>query len=135
MSQPTATASLTFALFGSLSAEDNAALAPLLRPRRYEAGRVIFQRGDPAEEVFLVTTGQLRISVCSADGRELAFRVANRGDMVGEIGVLDDRVRSADATTLRESEVLVLSRANLWRLLSSRPAMATGVIRFLCGRL
>src|ERR1700722_13300605 len=108
MSQPTATASLTFALFGSPSAEDNAALAPPLRPRRYEAGQVIFQRGDPAEEVFLVTTGQLRISVCSADGRELAFRVANRGDMVGEIGVLDESGRTADVTALRTSDVLVL---------------------------
>ena len=124
-----------FPLFGLLSTDDNAALAPMLRPRSYENGRVIFQRGDPAEEVFLVTAGQLRISVCSADGRELAFRVASPGDMVGEIGVLDDSVRSADATTLRSSEVLVLSRTDLWRLLSNRPAMARGAIRFLCGRL
>jgi CRP-like cAMP-binding protein len=118
-----------------LSTDDNAALAPLLRPRRYENGHVIFQRGDRAEEVFLVTAGQLRISVCSSDGRELAFRVASPGDLVGEIGVLDDSVRSADATTQRESDVLVLSRADLWRLLTSRPAMARAVIRFLCGRL
>jgi CRP/FNR family cyclic AMP-dependent transcriptional regulator len=135
MSQPAATASLTFPLFGPLSAEDSAALSPLLRPRRYEAGQVIMQRGDPAEEAFLVTAGQLRVSVCSADGRELAFRVATRGDMVGEIGVLDDSARTADVTALRTSDVLVLTRADLRRLLTSRSAMAMGAIRFLCGRL
>jgi CRP/FNR family cyclic AMP-dependent transcriptional regulator len=54
--------------------------------------------------------------------------------MVGEIGVLDDSVRSADATTLLASEVLVLSRTNLWRLLTSRPTMARGAIHFLCKR-
>ena len=132
MSQPPA---VTFPLFGALSPEDSAALTPLLKRRRYEAGRVIAQRGDRAEEVFLVTSGQLRISVCSADGRELAFRVANAGDMVGEIGVLDDSERSADVTALRATDVLVLARADLRRLLNSRPAMAFGVIRFLCRRL
>lgn len=132
MPQPPA---VTFPLFGALSTEDRAALTPLLKPRRYDAGRVVAQRGDRAEEVFLVTSGQLRISVCSADGRELAFRVANAGDMVGEIGVLDDSVRSADVTALKATEVLVLARADLRRLLNSRPAMAFGVIRFLCGRL
>ena len=124
-----------FPLFGPLSAEDHVALAPLLRPRRYEAGRLVFQRGDLAEEVFLMTAGQLRVSVCSADGRELAFRVALPGDMVGEIGVLDGSVRSADATTLLASDVLVLGRGDLWRLLTSRPGMAKGAIHFLCGRL
>ncbi len=132
MSQPPVAA---FPLFGPLSEDDSAALTPLLRPRRYEAGRVVAQRGDRAEEVFLVTSGQLRISVCSADGRELAFRVANTGEMVGEIGVLDDSVRSADVTALRITDVLVLARADLRRLLTNRPTMALGVIRFLCARL
>jgi CRP/FNR family cyclic AMP-dependent transcriptional regulator len=95
---------------------------------------VIFLRGDAAEEVFLVTAGQSPVSICSANGHELAFRVALPGDMVGEIGVLDDSVRSADATTLLASEVLVLSRTNLWRLLTSRPTMARGAIHFLCKR-
>jgi CRP/FNR family cyclic AMP-dependent transcriptional regulator len=135
MSQPPANTVPTFPLFGPLSADDRAALAPLLRPRRYQAGHVMFQRGDKAEEVFLLTGGQLRISVCSADGRELAFRVANPGDMVGEIGALDDSIRTADVTALRTADVLVLRRAHVRQLLTSRPAMAMGAIRFLCGRL
>lgn len=95
----------------------------------------MFQRGDPAEEAFLITAGQLRISVCSADGRELAFRVAGPGDTVGEIAVLDESRRSADVTALRPTDVLVLSRADLRRLLARRPELAMGVIRFLCARL
>ncbi len=131
---PSAIASI-FPLFGPLDAIDSAALAPLLRRRRFEIGRVVFQRADPAEEVLLVIAGQLRISVCFADGRELAFRVAGPGDTVGEIGVLDGRRRSADVIALRATEVLALARADVKRLLISRPAMAMGVINFLCGRL
>ncbi len=122
-------------LFGPMGAADSAALAPLLRPRRYPSGRVIFQRDDPAEDVLLVISGQLRVSVCSAEGRELAFRVAGPGETVGEIGVLDDRRRSADVTALCACEALALARADVLRLLASHPAMAMGVIRFLCRRL
>ncbi len=135
MSRPPATDALTFPLFGPLDAADSAAVTRLLRRRRYEAGRVVFQRGDPAEEVFLVVAGRLRISVCSLDGRELAFRIAAPGDIFGEIGVLDDGLRSADVTALRDCEVLALARADLRRLLNDRPAMAIGVSQFLCGRL
>lgn len=126
---------LTFALFGPLEAEERAALAPLLRPRRFEAGRAVFQRGDPSEELLLVISGSLRVCVCSLDGRVLAFRVAVPGDVVGEIGALDGGPRSADVVAARNCEALALSRADLQRLLASRPAMALGVVRFLCRRL
>lgn len=135
MRQSPATDGLTFALFGPLDAADSAALAPLLRLRRYDVGRVVFQRGDAAEEVFQIVAGQLRISVCSVDGRELAFRIAGPGHIVGEIGVIDGGRRSADVTAMRACEVMALARADLLRLLESRPTMAIGVSRFLCSRL
>ena len=96
---------------------------------------MVFQRGDAAEEVLQIVAGQLRISVCSIDGRELAFRMAGAGDIVGEIGVIDDGRRCADVTAVRDSEVLTLARTDFRRLLMSRPAMAMGVSQFLCGRL
>ena len=124
-----------FPLFGDLAAADVAAMRPLLHRRQFKAGAVVFQRGDPADDVYLIVSGQLRISVGSANGRELAFRVVGPGEMVGELGVLDGSRRSADLTALRDSVLLGLSRNALHDLLTTRPAMASGVIRFLCTRL
>lgn len=135
MPPPMAQDRAAFPLFGNLADEDMAALRPLLRRRQVEAGAVVFQRGDRAEEVYLIVSGQLRISVGSADGRELAFRVVGPGDMVGELGVLDGSQRSADLTALRPSVLLGLGRSALQNLLATRPAIASGVIRFLCERL
>ena len=126
---------LTFPLFGKLAAEDAAVLAPLLRRRDVAAGEVVFARGDAAEEVYLVVSGQLRISVVSQDGRELAFRLVGAGQMVGELAVLDGSRRSADLTALRRSELLGLDRRNLQGLIATRSAMAAGVIAFLCRRV
>ncbi len=126
---------LAFPLFGDLAADDIAAVRQLLRRRQFKAGAMVFQRGDAADDVYLIVSGLLRISVGSADGRELAFRVVGPGEMVGEIGVLDGSRRSADLTALRQSVVLGLGRSALQRLLATRPAIASGVIRFLCHRL
>ena len=124
-----------FPLFGDLATADLAAMRPLLHRRQFKAGAVVFQRGDPADEVYVIVSGQLRISVGSADGRELAFRIVGPGEMVGELGVLDGSRRSADLTALRDSVLLGLGRNALQNLLTTRPAMASGVIRFLCNRL
>jgi CRP/FNR family transcriptional regulator, cyclic AMP receptor protein len=125
----------TFPLFGSLNEADAASVRSLLRRRQVEAGATVFQRGDIADTVYLVVSGQLRISVGSANGRELAFRVIGPGDMVGEMGVLDGGRRSADLTALRQSVMLGLSRSALQTLLATRPAIASGIIAFLCARL
>ena len=126
---------LVFPLFGALTADDLVVLRPLLRQRRFKAGTVVFQRGDPTDDVYLIVSGQLRISVGTQDGREVAFRIVGPGEMVGELGVLDGRPRSADLTALRDSVMLGLGRVALQNLLTSRPEMAGGVIRFLCRRL
>jgi CRP/FNR family cyclic AMP-dependent transcriptional regulator len=122
----------TFPLFGPLTEADAVSVRSLLRRRQVEAGATVFQRGDIADAVYLVVPGQLRISVGSANGRELAFRVIGPGDIVGEMGVLDGGRRSAD---LRQSVMLGLSRSALQTLLATRPAIASGIIAFLCGRL
>lgn len=126
---------LAFPLFGALTTADLVAMRPLLHRRQFKAGAVVFQRGDPADEVYLIVSGQLRISVGSADGREVAFRIVGPTEMVGELGVLDGSHRSADLTALRDSVLLGLGRHALQNLLTTRPAMASGVIRFLCKRL
>jgi len=124
-----------FPLLDGLTAEDAAAVWPLLHRRSVQAGSTVFHRGDAADAVYLVVSGQFRVSVTSAGGHELSFRIIGPGGMVGEIGVLDGTPRSADLTALRSGELLALSRAALHALLQTRPSIAGQIIRFLCRRL
>jgi CRP-like cAMP-binding protein len=55
--------------------------------------------------------------------------------MVGEIAVLDGGTRTADMTSLSQSEVLVLGKASLARLIAGRPAINRDLVQFLCQRL
>ncbi|WP_210183235.1 Crp/Fnr family transcriptional regulator [Methylobrevis pamukkalensis] len=122
-------------LFAGLDDPDIAAVAALARRRAWPAGTLLFQRGDAGREMILVTSGRVRLSLLSPEGRELTLRHAEAGSLFGEIAVLDGGPRSADATAAAETEGLVIAKADLDRLMAARPQIAAAVIRFLCGRL
>jgi CRP-like cAMP-binding protein len=56
------------AVFGSLAEPDRAAVARRMRRVVYDPGQIIFSRGDPGQEIYLVVEGRVRLSVLTADG-------------------------------------------------------------------
>ncbi|MBH0239649.1 Crp/Fnr family transcriptional regulator [Methylobrevis albus] len=123
------------ALFAGAGDDDIARLAAAARRRSWSAGTMLFQRGDPGQDLILVTAGRIRLSILSADGRELGLRHAEAGASLGELAVLDGSPRSADATAVTESAGLVIARADLDRITAERPAILRSCIAYLCARL
>jgi CRP/FNR family cyclic AMP-dependent transcriptional regulator len=121
--------------FAGLGAEDLGLVARHLKRRKYAAGEMIFARGDPGDFALLVEDGRIRLSIMSGDGRELSLRIAGPGTLIGEIAILDGGARSADATAMVETVALLLSRADLARLIERSPGLARAVIEMLCRRL
>ena len=68
------------ALFGSLADTDRAAIAARMRRVDFAPDQMIFSRGDPGREIYLVLEGRIRLSILSSDGRELSFAHAGPGD-------------------------------------------------------
>lgn len=122
-------------LFGPLDAAGRAAVADAVRETKFDAGQAIFSRGDPGAELYIVVKGRVRLSVLTADGKELSFAHAEAPSVFGELAVFDGRPRSADATAVGKVEVLTLSKSAFQRLLATTPAIAEAAIKFLSGRL
>jgi CRP/FNR family transcriptional regulator, cyclic AMP receptor protein len=122
-------------LFSALDPAGRAAVALELREANFDAGQVIFARGDAGAELYVVAKGRVRLSVLTADGKELSFAHAEAPSVFGELAVFDGRPRSADATAVNKVQALTLSKAAFGRLLASTPAVAETAIRFLSGRL
>jgi len=122
-------------LFRSLSEADRGAVAAQMRKATYEAGQLIFERGDAGQGLYLVVEGRVRLSVLSADGKVLSFGHASRGDIFGEIAMLDGQARTADATALTRVTTTTLAHSSLKRLMEARPQLAQAAIALLCRRL
>lgn len=119
----------------TLEASDLVAAARVCKPHFWTASTVIFQRGDDGHEVILVCRGRIRLSILSADGRELSLRYAGPGAWLGEIAVLSGTKRTADATAVTDVEALTISGRDLDQLMDERPAIAKAIARHLCDLL
>lgn len=123
------------ALFQGLPAAVISAIAAAMHPVEFTAGQLIFSRGDPGDAIYVVLSGRVRLSILTPDGAELSFAHAVKGDVFGEIAVLDASTRSADATALEAVTASRLSAAQLERLLMDHRSLSRSIIRFLCRRV
>src|SRR4029078_6274074 len=87
-------------LFKGLAIEDLEACIPSFRETKFKKGQALLVRGERATGLYLVADVRVRLGISTEDGRELSFRHATPGELLGEIAALDGGVRSADATAL-----------------------------------
>jgi CRP-like cAMP-binding protein len=110
-------------------------LGSYMKTRRVARGTSIFAKGDPGTGLMGVLAGAVKVSVASADGKDIVLNVFREGDIFGEIALLDGRPRTADATAMSDSELIVIERRDFVPFLSSQPDVMLKFIEILCSRL
>ncbi len=111
-------------LFAALGAEELALLAQAVEVLRLEPGQTLFKAGDPGEAMYIVSSGEMEISVVDRAGQKIVLTGRHRGDVFGELAMLDDGTRTATATALIETELLELDRGDLLLLVTQKPEAA-----------
>jgi CRP-like cAMP-binding protein len=122
-------------LFAGLSDKERAALRGRMRLRRFSRGEVIFQRDDPGSQLYIVETGSVKIALSSAEGKEMILALLNRGDIFGEMTLIDDAPRSADAVALEPCSMLLLEREHFVHFLREQPGASLTLMAALSRRL
>jgi CRP/FNR family cyclic AMP-dependent transcriptional regulator len=122
-------------LFRGLAPATLEKIAHLCVRRSYPRDAVIFSQSDPGDALFGVVTGRVRISASSASGREVFLNIMEPGDTFGEIALLDGRPRTASASAIAPSDLLIIRREQFLRLLAQEPVLTDHVLRLLCSRL
>ena len=115
-------------LFSDLSTAELVGLAALMRPRPYAKDEVIYLRGDAGTAFYVIASGKVKIALTSPDGKELILRRLGPGGFHGELALLDDEPRSADAIATEPSVLLVLQRAAFRQFLPDHPGAATKLL-------
>lgn len=100
----------------------------------YQAGEVIFRQGDPGDRVYLIRRGLIEIYADSG-GKRRRLNLRGRGEVIGEMAVLDGLGRSATAVALTEVQAHTLETSEFETLLTERPALIRGLTRQLSQRM
>jgi CRP-like cAMP-binding protein len=98
------------ALFGQLPPRVIEHLGSYMRKRTLARGENIFSKGDLGSGLMGVLSGSVKISVPSADGRDIVLRIIHPGEIFGEIALLDGRPPTADATAMTDCQLMVIGR-------------------------
>jgi len=123
------------AIFGKLPKTMIERLCSRLTRRKVARGTTIFAKGDAGAELMGVLAGSVKISVPAADGREAVLNVIHKGEIFGEIALLDGRPRTADAVAMSDCELMVIERRDFIPFVREQPEVALKLIEVLCARL
>ncbi|WP_101652439.1 Crp/Fnr family transcriptional regulator [Brevibacterium ihuae] len=122
-------------LFNGLDDESTSALVKIMKPRSLRRGTALFHEGDAGDELYIVSTGKLKIGRESPDGRENLLSVVGPGEIIGELTLFDPGKRSTTATAVSQTELLSLKHDDLMAWLEERPQAAMNLLRALAQRL
>ncbi|HEY5336747.1 MAG TPA: Crp/Fnr family transcriptional regulator [Rhizomicrobium sp.] len=90
----------------------------------YGVNKVLFSQGDPADAVFYVQSGKVKIAVVSAQGREAVVSVMGPDQFCGEGCLTGQERRIATASTMTECEIMRFEKAAIIRVLHEEPAFS-----------
>jgi CRP-like cAMP-binding protein len=122
-------------LFGQLPPAVIEHLGSYIKRRALPRGAAIFAKGDPGSGLMGVLAGSVKISVPSADGRDIVLNIIHEGEIFGEIALLDGHPRTADATAMTDCELMVIERRDFIPFLRGQPDLTMQIIETLCTRL
>jgi CRP/FNR family transcriptional regulator, cyclic AMP receptor protein len=122
-------------LFSKLSAKHIDRLANCIVGKSVPRATSIFVKGDPGSSLFAVFKGAVKITVPSVDGHDAMLNLIGKGEIFGEMALLDGQPRSADAVAITDCELFVIERRDFLPLMREEPDIALKLIEILCARL
>lgn len=121
-------------LFASLPYADQENLVSLIRRKAIRKGELLFRQGDEGTALYIILEGRIKISV-SRRTDTVTLAILGQGEFLGEMALLDDLPRSADAMALEDSQLYALSRKDFLSFLKNNENAVHAVLTALSLRL
>jgi CRP/FNR family cyclic AMP-dependent transcriptional regulator len=102
--------------------------------KEYRKKHAIFVQGSPADAVFYVERGKVKLTVLSARGKEAVVAILGSGDFFGEGSLAGQPLRMATATPMTECSILRIKKETMIRMLHDEPAFSELFMSYLLSR-
>ena len=111
-------------LFAGLSTPELETVAARGTVRYMRKNTIFIERGEASTALYLILCGKVKVYTVNAQHNEQVLSILGPGEHLGELALLTDAVRTASATTLEDSQLMVLSRREFVECLSECPQIA-----------
>ena len=135
MPDPLSEALRRLPLFAALTPTELAPLATRCRRRTFPPREALFHEGDIGQTLYLILSGYVVIQRITPEGAMVHIARRGPGEHFGELALLDDQPRSADAVTETTCDLLMLDRRDLLTFLEAHPSASWAILRNLAARL
>jgi len=122
-------------ILGALPDRDRQELLRWSTIRTLGERRRIFRRGDPGRTVLVVLAGHVKLSAMTADGREVVLEIVGPSGCFGELAVLNNCARAADATTISQCRLLAIDGRQFLQVMSRSVEGLQAVVQLTSRRL
>ena len=92
-------------IFSSFNEDELERLAKLCVQRTTPRDHVILVAEEVGDTLFIISHGSVKVSYVSESGREVILSILKKGDFFGELSLLDGKTRSANITTLEQTDL------------------------------
>lgn len=99
-----------------------------LTPIDIPAGKTLFREGDEGNELFIVKSGKVAITIGLSDGKQRELREFSRGDFFGEMSIFENAPRSATCIAKERSSLYSLHEKNFFEIMGSSPLTAIRIM-------
>jgi CRP/FNR family cyclic AMP-dependent transcriptional regulator len=116
----------------------DAQLEPLARMaihRKVPRHTVIVRAGDSTDSLYVIISGNARVQVSDAEGREVILTLLGPGECFGDMGLIDGSPRSADVVASEVCELLVIAKADFKKGLTDNFDLCLNIMKSLVQRL
>jgi CRP/FNR family cyclic AMP-dependent transcriptional regulator len=100
----------------------------------YPKNQIVYRQGDPADSVFFIQSGRVKVTVISEQGKEAVVAVLGPDEFCGEGCLAGQPRRMATATTMMECEIMRLEKEAIVRILHDEPAFSEMFVSHLLAR-
>ena len=101
---------------------------------KYRKNEIVFSQGSPADSVFFIQKGKVKVTVVSAQGKEAVVAIFGDNEFCGEGCLTGQPRRLATAIAMTECEIMKIEKATLIRVLHEEPAFSEMFVSYLLSR-